>query len=721
MNKSARLFLSYSLFVASVFGQGTQTWQQRSYEDFSKGTAKGVALRSDGTLVPAPGFEPIFTSPSTYIWSAISQADGSIFLGAGSPARVYHVTPDGKSTVVFEPKELQVQALALDKDGTLYAATSPDGKVYKISRQGAEYTAKEFFDPKTKYIWSLALDSQGRLYVGTGDRGEIFRVNNTGEGAVFFKSDETHIRTLAFDNTGNLIAGSDGSGLVYRISPAGDGFVLYSAPKKEITALAVDAEGNIYAAGVGEKHTGTNQPQPFIPAAPIGPLGSPPIMGAAAQISGGSDVYMISPDGGPKRIWTTKDDIIYALTIDSQKRLLAGTGNKGRIVQIEKDGTFSDLLKASASQITAFALAPKGALYAASSNLGKVFRLNATADSEGTFESDIFDAKNFSRWGRAEVRGSGNFLLFTRSGNVDNPDRNWSAWKRVDLSKDAHVDSPSARFIQWKAVMPPNGNAVLDDVTINYLSKNVAPVVEDVVVQTGARFNPGTVMKPLNDTVQINLSSQQSMVGGPQPHFEPPLTAQKDKTGIAVRWAAHDDNDDDLVYSLYYKGDGESRWKLLKDNITDKLYSFDASLLPDSGYTLRVVASDAPSHTPQEALSGEKESARFEVDSTPPRIDSLAAKMSGGKLHVTFTARDTFSPIKHAEYSVDAGDWQFLEPVGQISDSLTENYDFTAAIPTITPGASAAGEKSEVSNEHIVVVRAYDRFDNIGAAKVIVK
>ena len=55
-----------------------------------------------------------------------------------------------------------------------------------------------------------------------------------------------------------------------------------------------------------------------------------------------------------------------------------------------------------------------------------------------------------------------------------------------------------------------------------------------------------------------------------------------------MKWTAHDDNDDQLMYSVYYRGDGESRWLLLKDNVTDKAYSFDASLLPDGGYTIKV-------------------------------------------------------------------------------------------------------------------------------------
>jgi hypothetical protein len=42
------------------------------------------------------------------------------------------------------------------------------------------------------------------------------------------------------------------------------------------------------------------------------------------------------------------------------------------------------------------------------------------------------------------------------------------------------------------------------------------------------------------------------------------LQALKDRTAITVRWAAHDDNGDDLTYSLYLRGDGETVWRLLK-------------------------------------------------------------------------------------------------------------------------------------------------------------
>jgi hypothetical protein len=764
--------LSGSGFVSLALAEGTHTWEQSKFDELTKGTATGVAIRSVDGLELAPTFKGLYATPSTYIWAIAADDAGNVYVAAGAPARVYRVTPDGKASIIFEPKELQVQALQTSSGGAIYAATAPDGKVYKLehkpgskapdSRPGAasnkedsekdkdkddkdkdankpavdsSWSSSVYFEPGTKYIWGLALDKSGNLFVATGDHGEIYRVTPKGEHSVFFKSDETHIRVLAFDAQDNLIAGSDGSGLIYRISPAGDGFVLYSAPKKEITALALDRAGNIYAAAVGEKHSGGGTNASGITAALLTMGANGPALGASPQTpgititpapgapqaagqfpfpgggaSGGSDVYRIAPDGSPARVWTSHEDIVYALAFDSQERLLAGTGNRGHVFAITGFDEFSDLLKAPASQVTGFAKAPGGGLYAATSNLGKVFVLGPGPEAEGTYESDVFDARIFSRWGRVEFRSTGNVDLYARSGNVDNPDRNWSPWKKIDLAKGSETGIPAARYAQWKAVLHAGTVAPgVDSVALNYLPKNAAPEIDDVTVQVGVRYQP----TPKTPGSALGSDSSGSSFSGSGSHFDTPPPSSHDRDAIGVKWSAHDENDDQLVYSLHYRGDGEKRWLLLKDNLTDKAYSFDASLLPDGGYTVKVIASDAPSHSPGEALTASKESRRFEVDTTPPRIENLAASLEGGQIHVTFRAGDGFSPIKRAEYSVDASDWKYVEPVGQLSDARTENYDFKVEPETAKDGGA--------SSDHVVVVRVYDRYDNMGAAKTLIR
>jgi hypothetical protein len=728
-----------SICPISVFAEGTRTWEQSKYDDFAKGTTHGVAISSVGTLQLAPSIKLVASTPSSAVWAAALGPKGEIYAATGAPARVYRIVPGGQPVPVFQPQELQVQALVVDKNGALYAATNPDGKVYKIEHvAGAagvppatggdarhstnaknetptptDWKSSTYFDPATKYIWALALDPSGNLYVATGDHGQIFRVAPTGEHSLFFQSDEPHIRTLALDAQGNLIAGSDGSGLVYRITPRGEGFVLYAAPKREITSIAVDNSGNIYAAAAGEKRAGGGSPNATIaipPANPPSPSGPPGGGGTAASsgpaaeptvlnspggaVAGGSEIYKISIDGSPSRLWISRDDLVYSLAFNEKGHLLAGTGNHGQIFEVFSRDSYTELVKAAANQVTAFARDSAGSLYASTSNLGKIFLLSAAPDAEGSYESDVFDARVFSKWGRAEFRGKGNVELFARTGNVDNPDRNWSTWKKIDLQKDAEIAAPPARFIQWKAILHPGEPAPqVESVTLNYLPKNVAPEFDDVNVTPGTRYQ--SAPRP------PNLD--------PGQRFDPPANPVRDRQSVGVKWTIHDDNDDQLLFSVYYRGDNQARWLLLKENLSEKFYSFDASLLPDGGYTIKVVASDAPSHSPGDALNAEKESDRFEVDTTPPQIQELKASVHAGQIRVQFAATDNFSSIKRAEYSLDAGDWHFIEPIGQLSDSKSESYEFSLPI-----------SKEDSGQEHVVVVRAYDRYDNMNSAKTMV-
>jgi hypothetical protein len=739
--RNSVMFLILLSAAAAGFAEGTRTWEQSNYQDFLKGTAHGVAISSDGFLQLAPAFKLVATTPSSAIWATAIGAQGEIYAATGAPARVYRIAPGGKPVAIFQPQELQVQALVVGKDGSIYAATNPDGKVYKIQPGGegepvsdgrdarrpkdksdhaksdsekfaSDWKSSVFFDPGTKYIWSLALDDSGNLYVATGDHGQIFRVAPNGEHSLFFKSDEPHIRVLAFDAQSNVIAGSDGNGLIYRITPKGDGFVLYSAPKREITSLAVDKAGNIYAAAAGEKRGGSAAATltVAIPAAPkasdssapsaAAPSAAPPAEPAVtlnssnAAIPGGSGIYKIAPDGSPSLLWNSRDDLVYAMAFDSRGHLLAGTGNRGNIFEVNGREDYTELVKAEASQVTTFAKAPAGGLYASTSNLGKIFLLSSAPDAEGSYESDVFDTQVFSKWGRAQFRGAGNVELFARSGNVDNPDRNWSTWTRVDLQKNAEITVPPARFVQWKAILHPGDNAPrVDNVTVNYLQKNVAPEFDDVTVTPGVRYQPAPRPAGLQ----------------PSQRFDPQPNPIHDSDSIGVKWTARDQNDDQMVYSVYYRGEGQARWLLLKEGLSEKFYSFDASLLPDGGYEIKVLASDSPSHSPGEALSSERESDRFEVDTTPPQIQDLKAAVQDEKVRVQFRAADNFSTIKRAEYSLDAGDWHFVEPVGQLSDAKTESYDFTLPIP-----------EGQARQEHVVVVRAYDKYDNMNSAKTVV-
>ena len=753
------------LCLPSSFAEHTRRWRQSTYDEFLKGTAHGVAVRSDGRLELAPKFSLLADADASYLWSIRIDPKGTLYAAGGSPAKVFRFDSPGKPTVVFDSTDLSAQAMAFDSRGVLFVGTSPDGKVYRVSASGEKSV---FFDPKTKYIWDLSFSPDGTLYVATGDKGQVFAVAPDGKGELFYSSDEAHIRVLAFDSNGNLVAGTEPSGRILRMSRSSsktsardsrdskdsaaakaEGFVLYETSRREITSLIAAPDGTIYVSAIGEKqrtgqapttvistpqgtttfttgpvvNPGQAQPQqPFVP--------FPPIVSTS--------IYRISNEGAPEELWTSREDVVYSLGLASDGRLLAGTGNNGALLAIDGHGVFAHLAKSGSAQITGIARNSSGKVFLCTANPGKVYSVGPEYEAEGTFESRSFDAQLFSHWGRIEwwsPPSSGaaksstpsndpRLEFFVRSGNTEDPGREWSRWFGPYTKSGSAMEAPPARFVQWKAVIhdgrPGDG---IDWVSLAYLPRNVAPVIDGIALQeTGVRAQsqagissgqpaPVTLKMPPSPNVSGVVVTQSST----PPRFEQPPQGIMQKGYQSVVWTAHDDNDDELRYSVYFRGENEREWKLLKDNLEQKFYSWDTTALPDGAYYLKIVASDAPSNPPALALKAERESERFEVDNTPPVIEPVMASLampyidnprknfSSRGVTVSFTVRDDTSSIERAQYSIDGGEWILIAPTGGISDALVEEYRLV--LPPLAPG------------EHTVAVRAYDRFENVGSAK----
>src|SRR4029077_18088177 len=385
------LFLLVAIVVSvavPALAEHTRWWRQTSFEEYDKGTAKGVALRSDGKIFLAPRFAEFADANLAYLLQIRADSKGTLYAAGGSNARVLRIDASGKSTNVFESSELAAQALALDSAGNLFVGTSPDGKVYKVTASGQ---SSVFFDPKMKYIWDLAVDKDGTVYVATGDTGKIFSVAPDGKGQVFYSADETNIRSLALDANGNVLAGTEPSGRILRIPKAANNrhaFVLYETSKKEITALLQAASGELYVAAVGEKTPPPpGQPRPATPdtttmpnfVISMGPGGNRTAPPAQIQPTpftplftvNSSSVYRIAPDGSPEELWSARDEVVYSMGLLPGGKLLLGTGNDGVVLELEGNHIFSKLVKASARQVTAIATAPGGKLFLAAANPGK--------------------------------------------------------------------------------------------------------------------------------------------------------------------------------------------------------------------------------------------------------------------------------------------------------------------------------------------------------------
>ena len=258
---------------------------------------------------------------------------------------------------------------------------------------------------------------------------------------------------------------------------------------------------------------------------------------------------------------------------------------------------------------------------------------------------------------------------------------------------------------------------------MNYLPVNAAPVVDDIVVATGARVNPQSQSLGQSQTVSIAFGSSASSSDGSttaDPTASSPLTAARDRlpspcAGPPTTKTAMLSPTPSISAAMAKPFGVRSKKK-----ISEKAYSFDATLIPDGGYQVKVVASDAPSHSPADALTGEKISDRFEVDTTPPAITGLKALRGAlpaspapcsNKISVTFDAQSTPprpSPAQNTRSMPDRG------------TILSRSEKSPTPKPNITTSDVAVDEPAGKTSEHLITVRAYDRFDNVGVAKTVI-
>ncbi len=297
------------------------------------------------------------------------------------------------------------------------------------------------------------------------------------------------------------------------------------------------------------------------------------------------------------------------------------------------------------------------------------------------------------------------------------------------MCREIRFDCPPARFVQWKAILHGGGAGPapeLDWVSIAYLPKNASlrrslrspckfpgcafrgfrsrRKVEDLKLPRSfvcsQPANSASSMSSAFNAVSVASSAQPG-----SGRFDAPPQGFSQKGYESVLWTSDDANDDQLEYSVYFRGENESTWRLLKDKLDVRFYSWDTTTMADGAYYLKIVASDAPSNPAGEVLTTDLESDRFVVANTPPSIAQLTADSGTGggtAVRVRFQATSPASFIARAQYSLDAGEWTLVTPTGGLSDALRENYDFQ--LQKISAG------------EHTITVRVYDQFENVSRA-----
>ena len=723
-----------------VSAGGPQFWRIDNFADAGKVELRGVTIDSRGAATLAPPISELLDTKQAYIWSATQDLAGNLYLGTGSEGRVYRVDPAGQGKLYCRVAELNVMALAVDARGTLYVGSSPDGKVYRVTPDGE---AKVFFDPKSKYIWALAFDPQGRLLVATGEKGQLYRVDPNGSSTILATVSQSNLTALRVDRAGSIIAGTDPGGVVLRISPEGKVFTLFDSEQREIRDLAIIAgpggEETIFAlaladsAGAGAAGSAGPAPGPAVGGSEgtvtvtlsdvqviDGGMPPPAVPGATASGQAKSVLYRLSADGAGQVLWDSRDAVGFSLLPPGSAssaipgaggRLLLGVGQKGpggekgRILAIDPEpGGLIDpgtLVVLPEGQVARLAQAG-GRLFAASSNLGKLYAVGAGAVTEGSVTGQVLDSIHHASWGDLTWRGAGKIELETRSGNTAIPDPTWSDWS---ASRQNRIGSPAARYLQWRAVLRQENGGVLPrlyEVTIHYLPRNLAPRLASLtVLPVGVALQPPP--PPQLEGVPAALQSEAANVTNSV--AMPPRRVYQ-QGALSLQWQAEDRNGDQLEYAVFYRLTAGTELFTLRTGLRDNYLTIDSKELPDESYVFRIHASDRLANPASRALTGQRESESVLIDNTAPELVLRPAELSDRRVTIRAVAEDRTGVIRRAEYQVDGGGWTPIFPVDGLADSRREEFTVVTDLPDRRP--------------HLVAIRVFDANANIAIAQTSV-
>jgi hypothetical protein len=244
----------------------------------------------------------------------------------------------------------------------------------------------------------------------------------------------------------------------------------------------------------------------------------------------------------------------------------------------------------------------------------------------------------------------------------------------------------------------PASDIAVNSVTVSFINRNIAPVIDSVTVQDPAVvYITGNYPQSPQVVEATNPDEYGIFTSLDTPRDKNEQGKRVFRRGYrTVSWRAHDENGDSLRYSLYFRRQGSERWLRLRENVDESAFNFDTSQLPDGTYQLKLVASDIVDN-PDDPMTTAKEGITFQVDNTPPAITYT---VEGDDVIIRVT--DRLSPVGKVEYSADAQKWLRLTATDGISDSPEETFRL---------------KKSAVQGK-FVIVRATDAFYNVATQSI---
>ncbi|MGH7597541.1 MAG: YCF48-related protein, partial [bacterium] len=188
----------------------------------------------------------LMESRDAYVQALAVNRNGHIFAGKWSGGPLFRSTDNGNSWIqVGRGLNTQaVEAIAVNKEGDIFAGTR-DG-VFLSTDNGNNWSHAGLSDNGAQ---SLAIDSAGTVFAGAYNAG-VFRSTDNGDNWQPINNGltDTNINALAVNNAGHIFAGTLSNG-VFRSTNGGDSWqpATFGLTHPSVDALAINNDGHIFA------------------------------------------------------------------------------------------------------------------------------------------------------------------------------------------------------------------------------------------------------------------------------------------------------------------------------------------------------------------------------------------------------------------------------------------------------------------------------------------
>src|SRR5687768_7457131 len=242
------------LSSSPAFAVGTAHWTHTSEADFKNGTFDNVVATNLGDLKLSRGVKKLLEQDArvSSVYALVQARDGTVYAGTGPQGVLLRIKDDKVTDAAKLEDGTSIFSLALDKDGRVLIGTGGEnGRILRLAKDG-EKPQEVFAAEGVQYVWAMYVTPDGTIYAATGPNGQLFAVKADGKHEAILDSNENNLLSLTGDGRDTLYAGSDPHGLVYRVNrKTKDVFVVHDADESEISALVLTSDGTLYA-GTGE-------------------------------------------------------------------------------------------------------------------------------------------------------------------------------------------------------------------------------------------------------------------------------------------------------------------------------------------------------------------------------------------------------------------------------------------------------------------------------------